>query len=53
MNEKTNNKLLIDIIIRKASKKDIPELVECHSLFMQHHINIDNRFTLRTGAKEK
>ena len=43
----------MEILIREASNNDIEALVRCHSRFMEHHINVDKRFKLRTGAEEK
>jgi GNAT superfamily N-acetyltransferase len=43
----------MDFVIRKAAETDIEALVRCHKSFMEHHINIDKRFALRTGAEEK
>lgn len=43
----------MDFIIRKAAESDIEALVRCHKSFMEHHINVDERFTLRSGADKK
>ena len=43
----------MDFVIRKAAETDIEALVRCHKDFMEHHINVDKRFTLRTAAEEK
>ena len=43
----------MQILIREACNNDIKTLVQCHSQFMEHHINVDKRFTLRFGAEEQ
>ena len=43
----------MEILFREASNNDIEALVRCHSRFMEHHINVDKRFKLRSDAEEK
>lgn len=43
----------MDFVIRKAAEADIEALVRCHRRFMEHHMNVDKRFTLREGAELK
>ncbi len=43
----------MDIIIREAVDGDLEALVLCHKRFMEHHITVDERFTLRSKAAEK
>jgi GNAT superfamily N-acetyltransferase len=43
----------MDIIICEALINDVDALIKCHSRFMEHHINVDERFNLRSGAEEK
>lgn len=42
----------MDYIVREAADDDIEALIRCHKNFMEHHINIDKRFTLRDGVEE-
>jgi GNAT superfamily N-acetyltransferase len=39
--------------IREAVTGDIDPLIRCLSRFMEHHIAVDKRFTLKEGVKEK
>ena len=43
----------MDIVIREAKCDDLEALINCHSLFMEHHVANDLRFTLRPGASDK
>jgi hypothetical protein len=43
----------MDIIVREAVQGDLEALVLCHSRFMEHHISVDKRFTLRSNARDK
>lgn len=42
----------MDFAIRNATEADLEALVQCHKSFMDHHINVDKRFTLRPGVEE-
>lgn len=39
--------------IKEAVSGDLEALILCHSRFMQHHISIDRRFALKSGAEDK
>ncbi len=43
----------MNIIVREAADSDIDALIKCHGRFMEYHINLDQRFTLRRGVEEK
>jgi hypothetical protein len=42
----------MNINFREAVKSDHEALVQCHRLFMEHHIKVDKRFTLRQAQKK-